>query len=253
MTCSVRPEVSIIISTLNAQEFIGHCLTSCYGQLRVTLEVIVVDGGSSDSTGTITRSLLRPTDTYVTLHGSSIYDAWNHGICTSKGSWIVFLGADDSWSSPYSLSSMLNIALAGDHKFVSCCSWLFSRSAIPFTERLRARGSIYSRRKHLSGKLSISHPGSLYSRKLFDRYGLFDTSYTIVADSEHLLRCNITQAGFISLCLVNVTEGGVSMNSKYCHHAELLRLLKAYPCHSNLYARVSLRIQLFLMKLIQNR
>ena len=226
--------ISIIITTLNEEEYIANCLKSCLSQKNVKFKVILIDGGSTDLTCHIASNLLRPCDKIISLTGSSIYEAWNHGITTERTPWLCFLGADDAWSSEYSLSALYSFALAGSCSFVCCKSYLYDRSTPPFTNLLTIRGSYYSRQAHLKGKLSISHPGALYSRSLFEEFGLYDTSYLIIGDSEHLLRCDNSDFGFIPLPLIKVTASGLSMRSKYRHYIELSRQIKSYLTLSSL-------------------
>ena len=229
-----EPCISIIITTLNEEKFISGCLASCLEQKNIGFKIILVDGGSTDLTLKIASSILRPCDDIISLPGSSIYEAWNQGIVTERTPWLCFLGADDAWSSKYSLSALYSFALAGSCSFVCCKSYLYDRSTPPFTNLLTIRGSYYSRQAHLKGKLSISHPGALYSRSLFEEFGLYDTSYSIIGDSEHLLRCDNSNFGFIPLPLVKVTASGLSMKSKYRHYIELARQMKSYLTPSSL-------------------
>lgn len=240
--------VSIIITTLNEEHFVSHCLTSCLKQKNVGFEVILIDGGSTDLTCQIASDLLRPCDDIISLPGSSIYEAWNYGISHGTTPWLCFLGADDAWSSQYSLSALYSFALAGSCSFVSCKSSLYARSNPPLTDLLSTRGSAYSRRQHLNGKFSISHPGAIYSRKLFHEFGLYDTSYSIIADSEHLLRCDPSDFGYIPLALVKVSASGLSMRSKYRHYVELARQTKSHFSLSSLPFLLFIYLKIILFK-----
>ena len=242
--------ISIIITTLNEANFISHCLTSCLEQKNIGVRVILVDGGSTDQTLDIASSILRPCDKIISLPGSTIYEAWNHGITCSSTPWLSFLGADDAWSSSDSLSTIYFFALEKSYSFVSCKSYLYARTATPFTDLVTTRGSCYSRKEHLKGKLTISHPGSIYSRNLFNTFGLYDTTYSIIADSEHLLRCNCSNFGFIPLPLVKVTASGLSMKSKYRHYDELTRQMRRYFTLSTLIPLVIIYFKILIFRFI---
>ena len=148
-----------------------------------------------------------------------------------------------------SLSTIYSFALEKSCSFVSCISYLYARSATPFTDLVTTRGSCYSRKEHLKGKLTISHPGSIYSRSLFNTL-LYDTTYSIIADSEHLLRCNCSNFGFIPLPLVKVTASGLSMKSKYRHYDELIRQMKRYFRLSTLIPLVITYLKVLIFRLI---
>lgn len=51
------PKVSVVVTSLNAQRSIGDCLHSLFSQDYGNLEVILVDGGSIDSTVEKAREL----------------------------------------------------------------------------------------------------------------------------------------------------------------------------------------------------
>jgi hypothetical protein len=63
--------------------------------------------------------------------------------------------------------------------------------------------------------MNIAHIGALHHRRIFKKYGQFDTSYKISADYEFLMRCG---EGIISLYINVVTalmlNGGVSSGCK---------------------------------------
>ncbi len=84
-------EVSVIVPTLNEAEHISLLLASLQPQTSVKSEVILVDGGSRDSTAKIARS--KGARVFV-LEGSNEFDARNYGVTQSKGDLLVFTCAD---------------------------------------------------------------------------------------------------------------------------------------------------------------
>jgi len=93
--------VSIIIPAFNAERFILETVNSVLSQTYRSLELIVVDDGSSDHTASIVREL-QGRDGRISLYnqdnqGSAA--ARNSGIAHSNGELIAFLDADDLWHS----------------------------------------------------------------------------------------------------------------------------------------------------------
>jgi glycosyltransferase involved in cell wall biosynthesis len=86
--------LSIITATLNAEEFLADCIESVRSQSGegFTIEHIVADGGSTDSTAEIARS-----GGCKVIQGKDrgLFDALNKGTAISSGDVVGCLGADD--------------------------------------------------------------------------------------------------------------------------------------------------------------
>jgi glycosyltransferase involved in cell wall biosynthesis len=90
------PQVSVVIPVYNAIDHIEECLASVINQRTpFSLEVIVVDDGSTD--GTLEK--LRSTSGLTCLAQSNRGPATarNSGIRHARGEYIAFLDADDLW------------------------------------------------------------------------------------------------------------------------------------------------------------
>src|SRR5689334_14430774 len=60
MTAGATALVSIVLTTLNAEQYMRECLDSCLQQTYPHFELIVVDGGSVDGTLDILRTYSDP-------------------------------------------------------------------------------------------------------------------------------------------------------------------------------------------------
>lgn len=87
-----EPFVSVVITTKNEEAHIGHCLASVVGQSypRASLEIIVVDNHSTDTTVAIARQY---TDR-VFEKGPERSAQRNFGVRESAGIWFLYLDAD---------------------------------------------------------------------------------------------------------------------------------------------------------------
>jgi len=96
MSADVIPRVSIIIPAFNSERYIGASLASVLAQTCHDYEVIVVDDGSTDGTRPATLAAGGPIRyIYQTNQGPAA--ARNRGIAESKGEFVCFLDADDTW------------------------------------------------------------------------------------------------------------------------------------------------------------
>ena len=90
-----RAPVSAVIPVRNGAPFIGEALRSIFDQTWPPQEVIVVDDGSSDETGTEVRRY--PDVTYVRQPPLGQAEAKNHGARLASMPYLSFLDADDLW------------------------------------------------------------------------------------------------------------------------------------------------------------
>ena len=89
------PSVSIIVPSLNQGAFIGQTVHSILGQDFGELECVVMDGGSTDDTLDILRSINDPRLTWVSEPDRGQSDAINKGLQRASGQFLSYLNSDD--------------------------------------------------------------------------------------------------------------------------------------------------------------
>ena len=90
-----RKLLSIIIATYNAEKTLQRCLDSIIVQKSEEVELIIIDGGSTDNTVSIIKRNFKIIDYWISEKDKGIYDAWNKGIDKANGKWVQFVGSDD--------------------------------------------------------------------------------------------------------------------------------------------------------------
>ncbi|MDC9837862.1 glycosyltransferase family 2 protein [Rhizobium binxianense] len=96
---SSEPLVSVVIPAFNAFPYIGRSLQSAARQTYQSLEIIVVNDGSTDDTAKIVEQMA-VADSRIRLLTTSnrgVAAARNTGIQASSGRFVAFLDADDLW------------------------------------------------------------------------------------------------------------------------------------------------------------
>ncbi len=88
------PLVSIVIPTYNYASYLPRAIGSCLAQSHGTIEIIVVDDGSTDDTREIVRGMGRGI-LYVFQENKGVSSARNTGLGLARGEFITFLDADD--------------------------------------------------------------------------------------------------------------------------------------------------------------
>lgn len=107
------PSVTVVLPTHNrAGSHLPAALATALGQRDVDLEVLVVDDGSSDHTGTLLAEQPDPRLRSV-RHDTpeGVARARNRGVAEATGEWVAFLDDDDLWA-PDKLRRQLDAAMA---------------------------------------------------------------------------------------------------------------------------------------------
>jgi glycosyltransferase involved in cell wall biosynthesis len=89
------PLISVIIVTYKAVDYLESAIKSVIGQKYAKVELIIIDGGSTDGTVDVIQKYEDRISQWISEPDSGIYDAMNKGIKLAKGDWVFFLGSDD--------------------------------------------------------------------------------------------------------------------------------------------------------------
>lgn len=96
---SNKPLVSIITVVLNNKKFLEKSILSVLNQNYKNIELIIIDGGSTDGTLDIVKKYKSKINFFISEKDNGLYDAMNKGIKNSKGSIIGILNSDDIYYS----------------------------------------------------------------------------------------------------------------------------------------------------------
>lgn len=90
-------KISIVIPVYNVKNYLSTCLDSVINQSYSNLEIILVDDGSTDNSGTICDDYAKRDNRIIVCHqkNSGVSLARNNGIAKAKGEYICFIDADD--------------------------------------------------------------------------------------------------------------------------------------------------------------
>lgn len=88
--------VSVIIPTFNGQRWVADSLRAVSAQTHPSLEIIVVDDGSTDGTCEVVRQVA-PHARLLTQANARVSAARNAGLAAAQGEFVIFLDQDDIW------------------------------------------------------------------------------------------------------------------------------------------------------------
>jgi glycosyltransferase involved in cell wall biosynthesis len=94
-----KPVVTIITVVYNSQFLIEKTVESVLKQTYKNVELIVIDGGSTDRTLDIIKTYNSEITYWVSEPDKGIYDAMNKGIICSTGNWLNFMNSGDTFAS----------------------------------------------------------------------------------------------------------------------------------------------------------
>jgi hypothetical protein len=92
----VPAKISVVIAAFNRADLIGETLHSILGQTLAPLEVLVVNDGSTDSTGEVVRRFGDPVRE-IAIANSGQMVALNRGLAQARGEFVAFCDSDDLW------------------------------------------------------------------------------------------------------------------------------------------------------------
>ena len=183
----MKKTITIIIAVYNCRKYIEQCLESIVTQTYNHIELIVIDGGSTDGTLEIIKQYSSNIAYWCSEKDSGLSDAWNKGIKKSTGEWIYFLGADDYFYNNNVINEVSNKLFSYSNKVkVSYGNIVLITES---GEILYSLGKPWEvSRKQFFSSMSIPHQGIFHRAELFKVHGLFSEEYKIAADYEFLMR-----------------------------------------------------------------
>jgi glycosyltransferase involved in cell wall biosynthesis len=205
----MQPLVSIIVPCYNYAKYLPFALESVFAQTERFWECIIVDDGSSDETGRVARGFVLKDSRfkYVYQQNRGLSAARNTGIENSTGKYVQLLDADDLIDSR---KLELQSVFLDKHPGVDV---VYGDAAFFHTDtpdrKLKGRDSDHNEFQYLkkSGRgaeiiksfvtdnfIPVSAP--LMRKTLFERIGIFDTSYRSYEDWHFWFRAAVAGIGF---------------------------------------------------------
>lgn len=89
--------VSIIVPIYNVESYLSECIESLLNQSYTNLEIILVNDGSTDSSGELCEKYKEKDKRICVIHkeNGGLSDARNAGLLQAKGEYVIFIDSDD--------------------------------------------------------------------------------------------------------------------------------------------------------------
>lgn len=222
------PLLSIVTICRNCKNDILCTLQSIAHQTFKNYEWIIIDGDSTDGTKEILLNYSSSYDAYVSEKDYGIYDAMNKGVKLAHGEWILFMNGGDQFYDfdvlerifENAISDKVGVLYGDEERYIEGKTHIY---------RLPDRIP-----KYFLCSQSFAHQSMLYRRKLFDRYGEYDTSYKMSGDSEFNDRLLSAGVKFqkIPLIIASRILDGISDNLEMKRLSEREKRIRRLKYHS---------------------
>jgi glycosyltransferase involved in cell wall biosynthesis len=200
------PVFSIIIPAYNSELTLKQCLDSILYQSFKDFEILIMDGLSTDNTIKIAANY---NDSRIKIHSekdSGIYDAMNKGITISTGKWLYFLGSNDYL---YDETVLQVVHDRIENKEIDV---IYGNVLTPAYDG-KFDGEFDYAKIFIQ---NICHQSIFFTRKLFDKTGLYNLKYKILADYDHNLKWFLnkkTKIEYIDQVIAYYNDEGCSTTS----------------------------------------
>jgi len=178
--------VSVVIPAFEAEATVGAAISSALWQTYRDFEVVVVEDGSRDATGSIAGSFPEPVRV-VRQENAGVAAARNRGVAEAQGELIAFCDADDVLL-PQHLEALVAVHERRGGIVTSNCYWLFPGGIHPARTRYKGRFPAPERQRHAILEQNFVSTMSLFPKGLVDEIGSFDTELRVAEDWDFWLR-----------------------------------------------------------------
>lgn len=123
----MQPDISLIIPVFNNEQFVDETLSAARAQAGVSLEIIVIDDGSTDTSLDLIKAHAAqdPRIIVIAQVNQGVSAARNAGLDRATGRWLAFLDGDD-WIAPGALADWHQQAEQGQLDCLLCNAFTFT-------------------------------------------------------------------------------------------------------------------------------
>lgn len=170
--------LSIIIIVLNNANGLQKNLSEILKQKTDELEIIIIDGGSTDHTLDVIKKFEKDITYWETGLDTCISDAFNRGIRRAKNEFVTFINSDDYWLPQAFNTIKQHLHIKNSKIDIFAFSVMYHDPIDDY---------FYTRHPNLNAikfRMTLFHPSMVIRRDYFNKIGLFSTEYKLAMDAE---------------------------------------------------------------------
>ena len=195
--------LSVIIVVLNNAEGLQKNLSAISQQRTHELDIIVIDGGSTDGTLNVIKQYKDEITYWESGCDTGISDAFNRGVKQAKNEYLTFVNSDDYWQpnafqiiQKHLYNDKLNIDIYAFSVMFYDCEDDFYYVKRPNLKAVKYRMTLY-------------HPSMIIKKSYFKNIGGYSEKYNVAMDSEWCHRAISNSAKFhLSTKVLSVMQLG---------------------------------------------
>lgn len=243
-----KPKVSVIVPVYNVEKYIRRCLDAIIAQSYENWEAILVDDGSTDSSGEICDEYARNDKRFVVVHqeNGGVAKARNIGLKMSSGDYLAFCDADDYYQPR--MIELLVKAILYEKKDIAMCGYLFideNNEKIETNNTMKLDCGTYSSDMLMEFMFRNKIQNYLWN-KLFDKKLFRDICFEEGMTFEDALispyiysRANgITIIDYEGYAYFRFREGNISSSSKVINELAFFKCMQIrYELANSLYSQ----------------
>ena len=198
-------KLSVVIPVLNNLYFLERAITSVLHQDYQQIELIIIDGGSTDGSLEIIKKYSSQIYYWESGKDLGISDAFNRGLRKSTGDLIAILNSDDYWKKN-TVDLVVSACIQHGNYGVYYGSIEFIDSS---TMSKYIKSPII---KNMACRMSLFHPATFIKKEVYEKVGLYSLEYEYAMDCEWLHRSMNSGVSFykINRVLACMSLGGKS-------------------------------------------
>ncbi len=216
------PRISVIVPVYNARRYLETCIASVLSQSYSSLELLLIDDGSTDGSGAICDAWQAKDSRVRVIHTENrgVSSARNTGIETATGDYIAFLDADDALLDE-ALTTMYGLLLEHGCDIAVCTKLSFNADGTHCMVDFPATFELWSAKQGLEASLR-DHPAT-YSvwGKLYRKAAIGDIRFVpgrnIHEDSFFIFQCMLKEPKVVvqntAVIHYNISENSASRGS----------------------------------------
>lgn len=205
-------KVSLILTTYNSKDNLKKTLDSIEKQDYPNIEVIIKDGKSKDGTVDIIKDYSKSSHFQVIWKSKAdvgIYDAMNQGYAMCSGDIIAFF--NDVFIDKSAVSKM--VTKIKSRNLNDSKEYIGAHADLVYMDDEKIIRKWHMGEGNIKQGWMPGHPTLFLRREIYEKYGLYDTSFKIAADYEFMIRFlkdEQNQLAYLPETIISMFYGGIS-------------------------------------------